>query len=158
MGVWQSLGVHRWTFIKILQFRSVWPCHVFQYQLFFVKNASRARTRVQWEKCTCGNLSLNLENTLKSRTRSCARVTLAPLQWDGKEKEESLVVSGICQANNKNHCFKQCGRQWQRQWDCVYKLSTRGNEGGEFEFPLGALPAINQILLSVCTIRQDKRG
>lgn len=44
------------------------------------------------------------------------------------------------------------------QWDCVYKLSTRRNEGGEFEFPLGVLPATNRILLSGCTIWQDKRS
>lgn len=77
-----------------IQVRMALPC--VPVPTFFVKNASRARTRVQWEKCTCGNLSLNLENTLKSRTRSCARVTLAPLQWDGKEKERNhwlLVAS-----------------------------------------------------------------
>ena len=58
----------------------------------------------------------------------------------------------------QKYCIHTWGVNSMWQWDCVYKLSTRGNKGGEFEFPLGVLPAINWILLYGCTIWQDKRS
>lgn len=58
----------------------------------------------------------------------------------------------------QKYCIHTWGVNSVWQWDCVYKLRTRGNEGGEFEFPLGVLPAINRILLYGCTIWQDKRS
>lgn len=45
---------------------------------------------------------------------------------------------------------------WQRE--CVYKLSTMGNEGGEFEFPLGALLAITWFFYPVAQYGRKKES